>query len=190
MSSKKQRGRLFILSGPSGAGKGTLRTRALNNIKDLIYSISCTTREPRTGETDGIEYRFISENEFKAKINSKMFLEYANVHGKFYGTLREDVERELNAGRDVMLEIDVQGAEQVKNIINDAVLIFISPPSPEVLEKRLRNRGTEDEKTLSLRLKNALDEMKKAEIYNHVIINNDLNAASEELRNIILSYRK
>lgn len=189
MSSKK-RGRLFILSGPSGAGKGTLRAHALNNVKDLVYSISCTTRKPRAGETDGVEYRFISENEFKSRINAGKFLEYALVHGCYYGTLKDDVERELDAGRDVLLEIDVQGAEQIKNIVNDAISIFIAPPSLEILEQRLRLRGTEDEKTLELRLKNASDEMSKASKYEHVIINNTLDTAADELKKIILDYRK
>ena len=184
-----KRGKLFILSGPSGAGKGTLRERALKNVEDLVYSISCTTRQPRAGETNGVEYRFISLQDFEERIKLNKFLEYANVHGCYYGTLRADVERELDAGRDVLLEIDVQGAEQVKNILHDAILIFIMPPSREILEARLRARGTESEDVLQVRLKNAELEMSRAGNYNHVIINNDLELAAKELKEIILSYR-
>ena len=187
MSSK--RGKLFILSGPSGAGKGTLRAIALSDVKNLVYSISCTTRPPRAGETNGVEYRFISKGDFENKINLNEFLEYANVHGCYYGTLRDDVERELEAGNDVLLEIDVQGAEQVKNILSEAVLIFIMPPSREILESRLRARGTESEEILKIRLNNAVDEMSKAASYKHVIINDELDRAAQELREIILSYR-
>ena len=185
-----KRGRLFVLSGPSGVGKGTLRERALNDMEDLTYSISCTTREPRPGERDGVEYRFISESDFEDRVKRGMFLEHARVHGASYGTLREDVERELNAGRDVLLEIDVQGALQVRDALPGAVLLFIAPPSLEELERRLRERGTEDEEKLRVRLGNAARELAQKEKYDHIIVNDDLDAASSELREIILNYRK
>ncbi len=180
-------GKLFVLSGPSGAGKGTLREHALKNIPDLVYSISCTTREPRAGETDGIEYRFITPEKFEAGIKSNAFLEYAYVHGHYYGTLKNDVVNELNQGRNVLLEIDVQGALQVRNKMPDAVLIFIAPPSIEELKKRLTARNTESPESLKLRLSNALKELELQSEYNYVIVNDNLNIASQELRNIFTS---
>ncbi|MCR4818757.1 MAG: guanylate kinase [Fretibacterium sp.] len=183
------RGRLFILSGPSGVGKGTLRKRALNDIKDLVYSISCTTRRPRPEEQDGVDYRFISSEDFEERVKQGAFLEYAHVHDACYGTLREDVERELSAGRDVLLEIDVQGALQVRRRVPGAVSVFVSPPSLEELEHRLRERGTEDDAKLRLRLKNAAAELRRAGEYDHVVVNGDLDEAASALRKIILDYR-
>ena len=185
-----RRGRLFILSGPSGVGKGTLRERALNGIDDLAYSISCTTRRPRPGETDGVEYRFISDADFEARVQAGLFLEHAQVHDARYGTLREDVERELEAGRDVLLEIDVQGAMQVRRRLPDAVSIFVAPPSIEELERRLRERGTEDDEGLKLRLSNAVSELEGAAEYDRVIVNDDLEEAAADLKQIVMEYRK
>lgn len=183
------RGRLFILSGPSGVGKGTLRKALFQALPDLVYSISCTTRLPRPGEIDGLDYRFLSPEAFHDLVEADAFLEEACVHGHRYGTLREDVLRELQSGRDVVLEIDVQGARQVKRRLAEAVLLFVRPPSGEELERRLRSRGTEDEASLSLRLKNAEKEMAVAEIYDHVVVNDDLEKALQELKALILSYR-
>ena len=179
-------GRLFVLSGPSGVGKGTLRERALNDVPNLVYSISCTTRNPRDGETDGVEYRFISHEKFKEDISQGLFLEYAHVHEDYYGTLKADVVRELEAGHDVLLEIDVQGALQVREKMPDAVLIFVAPPSVEVLERRLRGRGTEAQGSLNVRLENALKELALKDKYDYIIVNDDLESACEELRKIIL----
>jgi guanylate kinase len=187
---EERRGRLFVLAGPSGVGKGTLRLRALSGIGNLIYSISCTTRKPRDGERDGVDYHFITEEDFKDRVARGLFLEYAIVHSDCYGTLRKDVTRETEAGRDVLLEIDVQGAGQVKRLLPESVLIFIAPPSLEVLERRLRQRRTESEEQIRLRLGNAKKEMEQAADYDRVIINGDLERASEELRNLILSYRE
>ncbi|MCR5346470.1 MAG: guanylate kinase [Fretibacterium sp.] len=183
------RGRLFILSGPSGVGKGTLRKRALNDIEDLVYSISCTTRRPRPEEQDGVDYRFISGEDFEERVKQGAFLEYAHVHDACYGTLREDVERELSAGHDVLLEIDVQGALQVRRRVPGAVSVFVSPPSLEELEHRLRGRGTEDDAELQLRLKNAAAELRQAEEYDHIVVNGDLDEAAAALRRLILNYR-
>ena len=185
-----RRGRLFILSGPSGVGKGTLRERVLNDVEGLVYSISCTTRKPRPGETDGVEYRFISDEEFESRAQGGLFLEHARVHDARYGTLREDVERELNAGRDVLLEIDVQGARQVRGLLPDAVAVFIAPPSIDELARRLRERHTESERELELRLGNAEAELRQEGSYDHVVVNDDVDRAAEALREIILSYRK
>ncbi|MBQ6774157.1 MAG: guanylate kinase [Synergistaceae bacterium] len=186
-SSKHRVGSLFVLSGPSGVGKGTLREHALNNIANLVYSISCTTRQPRPGETDGVEYRFISHEKFKQDISENLFLEYAHVHNDYYGTLKADVESALNSGHDVLLEIDVQGALQVREKMPQAVLIFIAPPSVQELERRLTKRNTESQEVIRTRLNNALRELELQDKYNHVIINDDLERASQELRNIIMN---
>ena len=180
-------GKLFVISGPSGVGKGTLRENALKNIKNLVYSISCTTRQPRTGETDGVEYRFMTHEKFQNGISEGLFLEYANVHGQFYGTLKSDVEKQLELGNSVLLEIDVQGALQVREKIHDAILIFIAPPSIQELEKRLVNRHTENSEIIKLRLKNALSELALKDKYDYLIVNSDLETASKELKNIVQS---
>ncbi|MDR1875420.1 MAG: guanylate kinase [Synergistaceae bacterium] len=185
----KCRGRLFVLAGPSGVGKGTLRARVLSDIDNLVYSISCTTRAPREGEREGVDYRFISKEEFMNRERQNLFLEHAAVHGNFYGTLREDVEREMEAGHDVLLEIDVQGARQIRELLPESVLIFIAPPSAAVLEERLRRRRTESEEQIALRLENAKKEMEQSSDYSHVVLNDTLERASEALRGIVLSYR-
>ncbi len=177
-------GKLFVLSGPSGAGKGTLREHALNDIPNLKYSISCTTRHPRDGETDGVEYRFITREKFKEGISQNLFLEYAHVHEDFYGTLKQDVVNELNAGKNVLLEIDIQGALQVKAKMPEALLVFVDVPSVEELERRLRNRHTESEESLRVRLKNAIIEREQKDKYDYVIVNDDLENACKELREI------
>ena len=184
---RMKRGKLFVLSGPSGVGKGTLREHALNNAPNLKYSISCTTRKPREGETDGIEYRFIERTKFQEYISQGLFLEYAHVHEDYYGTLKRDVMSELESGHDVLLEIDVQGALQVKEKLPEAVLIFVAPPSVEVLTQRLKGRGTENAESLNVRLSNALKEIALKDKYDYVIVNDDLNSACNELRKIILS---
>jgi guanylate kinase len=189
LGEKGRKGRLFVLTGPSGVGKGTLRARAFSDIKDLVYSISCTTRKPRGGERDGVDYHFVTREDFQDRVARGMFLEHAAVHEDLYGTLREDVVRETDAGRDVLLEIDVQGARQIRKLVPDSVLVFIAPPSLDVLELRLRRRGTESEEQIALRLDNAQKEMKEAGGYDHVILNDDLKQASEELRGVISSYR-
>ena len=180
-------GKLFVLSGPSGAGKGTLRENALNDIPDLVYSISCTTRRPRSGEIDGVHYRFITHEDFNAKIAQGLFLEYAHVHDDMYGTLKADVMRELEAGKNVLLEIDVQGALQVKEKIPQAVLVFVDVPNIEELERRLRGRHTESEAALRVRLANAESERRLKDRYDYVIVNDELDSACSELRKIIVS---
>ena len=176
-----------MLSGPSGAGKGTLREHALDDLPDLVYSISCTTRQPREGEVDGVHYRFITHEEFESRIARGLFLEYAHVHDDMYGTLKADVMRELEAGRNVLLEIDVQGALQVRKQIPEAVLVFVDVPDIQELERRLRGRHTESEAALRVRLANALHERELKGEYDYVIVNDDLDAACAELRKIIAS---
>ena len=180
-------GKLFVLSGPSGAGKGTLRAKALSDIPNLVYSISCTTRQPRPGETDGKEYRFITHEKFTEDISQNLFLEYAHVHDDMYGTLKADVVRELESGNNVLLEIDVQGALQVREKMPGAILVFVDVPSVQELERRLRERHTETEDALNVRLKNALKELELKTEYDYVVVNDDLDTASRELREIITS---
>ena len=187
MSNEKiKNGKLFVISGPSGAGKGTLREKALSDVENLVYSISCTTRKPREGETDGVQYRFITHEKFEEDIKKNLFLEYAHVHADYYGTLKADVIKELESGKNVLLEIDVQGALQVREKIKEAILIFIAPPSLEELEKRLRERHSETEENLKLRLSNAKKELELKNKYDYVIINDDLEKAASELRNLIV----
>ncbi len=176
-----------MLSGPSGAGKGTLREHALQDIPNLVYSISCTTRRPRPGELDGREYRFITHEQFTAWVEQGRFLEYAHVHDDMYGTLKADVIRELEAGRNVLLEIDVQGALQVRDKMPDALLVFVDVPSIGELERRLRDRHTETEAALQVRLANAVRERELKREYDYVVVNDDLDAACRELREIITS---
>ena len=183
----KMTGKLFILSGPSGVGKGTLRENALKNFSNLVYSISCTTREPREGETNGVEYRFISRDEFEQGINNNLFLEYARVHENYYGTLKSDVIQELDAGKNVLLEIDVQGALQVREKMNDSILIFIAPPSIEELSRRLINRNTESQHDLNIRLANAKRELELANKYDYIVVNDDLDSASRKLQEIFIN---
>lgn len=189
MTMKNKKGTLFVFSGPSGVGKGTLVSRLFSEMEGLSYSVSCTTRKPREGERDGVEYRFVSEEDFKRHIQAGDFLEWASVHGHHYGTLRSDVQRVLDQGHDIVLEIDVQGALQVKEKIPEAVTIFIAPPSPQVLEKRLRNRGTEDEQELRIRLANAEREMEQKSKYDFCVINDNLAEAVEELKQVIRGQR-
>ena len=187
---KRNRGSLFVLSGPSGAGKGTLRKKIFESLKDIEFSVSCTTRCPRKGEVDAVDYRFLEKNEFDRLSREGAFLESAEVHGEWYGTLTRDVESVMDSGRDILLEIDVQGALQIKKKIPESILLFVSPPSMEVLERRLRERGTESEDRLQLRLRNARREIAQSDLYDHVVVNDSAGQASEELKNIILGYRK
>ena len=186
---KNRQGVLFVLSGPSGAGKGTLRARLFEMIRGLHYSISCTTREPREGEVDGVDYRFISDAQFDRHIAQGDFLEYAHVHGHRYGTLLSDVLAVLNRGEDLFLEIDVQGALQVKEKLPQAVMLFVVPPSLEVLERRLRSRNTETEEELQLRLHNAIAEMEKRDRYEFVVVNDNADDAARQLCDFVQKYR-
>jgi guanylate kinase len=181
---------VFIISAPSGAGKTTLLRAALERLADLCYSVSFTTRAPRTGEVNGRDYVFISPDEFEEGIRTDRWAEWAQVHGNYYGTSAEVLSRALAGGRDILLDIDVQGARQICKRFPQSVTIFIMPPSLDILEARLRSRGTDREESIALRLRNAREEMNQKDMYRHVIVNDDLHTAERELLAIIGSYRK
>ena len=175
------RGILFVVSSPSGGGKGTLVQRALDKVPNLSYSVSCTTRAPRPGEVDGREYFFVTTEKFREMIAAGKFLEWAEVHGKLYGTTREQVSNEISAGRDIILEVDVQGAASVRALLPDSVSIFILPPSFEVLRQRLQARGTDSPDELDLRLRNAPTELQDYSAFQYVIINDEVDRAAAEM---------
>ena len=177
--------RLFVISGPSGAGKGTLVKGLMSVRKDLWLSVSATTRLPRPGEVDGETYFFLSREEFDRRIEAGDFLEWADVHGNRYGTLRSAVEERLESGFSVILEIDVQGALIVQDSYPEACLIFIKPPSFEELRNRLIGRGTESEEQVELRLANAKMEMELEDCYNYSVINDEIDLAVSELNSIV-----
>lgn len=169
-------------------GKGTLVALLRERMSCLGLTVSATTREPRTGETDGVSYHFMSDAEFDRRLADGEFLEWAWVHGHRYGTLRSEVERVLAGGESVVLEIDVQGGLAVRAAMPEAVLVFIEPPSMEELERRLRGRGTEDEEQVRLRLANARSEMAHAADYDARVVNDDLERACSELEELIRTY--
>ena len=179
------KGHLFILSGPAGVGKGTLRKRLFERVPGLVFSVSCTTRPRRPREAEAKDYFFVDKEEFGRLITKGAFLEWAEVHGNYYGTRRADVETCLDLGCDMVLEIDVQGARQIKEKMPDAIPIFITVSSPDELEARLKKRGTESPDQLLLRMRNATVEMKHAKEYDHVIVNDDFERAADELVSIV-----
>ena len=180
-------GTLFILSGPSGVGKGTLR-KAVMELGNINFAVSCTTRPPREGEIDGIDYRFISMEEFNKMLDESMFLEHAYVHDYMYGTLLSDVEKALKSGEDMIIEIDVQGAFQVKRRM-DCISVFVLPPSMKDLDDRLRSRKSESDERIELRLKNAEYEISRSEEFDYCIVNDSLDRAVYELKSIITNCR-
>ena len=181
---------LFVISGPSGAGKGTLVALLRERHPGLGLTVSATTREPREGEVDGKSYYFLSDDEFKRRVDADEFVEWAEVHGHAYGTLASEVSSKLASGSSLVLEIDVQGAFQVKERFPDAVLVFIMPPSLEVLSERLRGRGTETAESIELRLANAEREMALADRYDDVVVNDDLDRACDELLAVIEKHER
>ncbi|MBY4797961.1 guanylate kinase [Collinsella sp. AGMB00827] len=188
MSSRASK--LFVISGPSGTGKGTLVASARKRLPHLGLTVSATTRSPRTGESDGKNYYFLSEEEFSHRVESGAFLEWAYVHGNRYGTLISEVEAKLARGHSLILEIDVQGALAVKERFPDAVLVFIEPPSLEVLRERLSGRGTEAAPELEQRLSDAKHELELACHYDARIVNDDLSRATDELVELIGVYER
>lgn len=179
------KGLLVVLSGPSGAGKGTVCKALLTRHPEVALSISCTTRSPRNNEKEGVNYFFKSEEEFKDLIRQDEFLEHACVYGNYYGTPKSFVAQKLEEGSDVMLEIDVQGALRAKKIFPDGILIFLVPPSMEELERRIRGRGTESEEQIQTRLGKAKSEMEQVERYDYVIVNDHIERVVDEIESII-----
>lgn len=180
-------GRLFIISAPSGAGKTTLCKAIRSRFPDLRYSVSYTTRAPRTGEQDGQDYFFISTEEFKNNIQRNTWAEWAEVHDHFYGTSAEYIDRHLAQNHDILLDIDVNGARQILARYPGSISIFIMPPTFETLEQRLIKRGTDSAQTIARRLKNAETEIAQKGLYKHIIINDRLSDAVEALARIIRS---
>lgn len=180
-----RKGKFIIISGPSGVGKGTICERLIKEL-NAWYSVSMTTRGIRDGEVDGVNYYFISKDEFKKRIDEGKLLEYNIYNDNYYGTPKDKVLEKLESGIDVFLEIDVNGAKNIKKKFDDAVLIYISPPSIDELRERLLNRGTEDLETIENRLRIASDELKQIDFYDYVVVNDDLEKAILTVKNIIL----
>lgn len=177
-------GKLYVVSGPSGAGKSTV-CKEVRKILGINLSVSATSRSPREGEKDGVDYYFLTVKEFEDKIKNDEFLEYAKVHNNYYGTLKSEVEKRLENAEKIILEIDVQGGIQVKEKFPDARLIFFKTPTKEDLEKRLRGRQTDSEETIALRLKNSLKELEYEGKYEFVVINEEIEQACRDLIDII-----
>ena len=183
-------GRLFIVSAPSGAGKSTLCRILLERLPGLRYSISATTRTPRKGERDGVDYRFTDVATFKAGIQAKRWAEWAEVHGNYYGTSADFIDRERAAGHDVLLDIDVQGAAQLRIAYPDAITIFIMPPSSAVLRQRMEQRGADPPEIIDRRMANAEKEMAQRNTYRHIIVNDRLEAAADALISIVRGHQQ
>ena len=179
------KGLLITVSGPSGSGKGTVLSELIKKHDDIKISVSMTTRQKRNGEIDGTSYYFVNRDYFEKKIKENGMLEYAEYAGNYYGTPKEPVDEMLKAGKAVILEIDVQGADKIKEIYPDVIRIFIMPPSASVLERRLRGRNTEDEETINHRLVIAKGEMKMASEYDFIVINDELDSAVKDIEIII-----
>jgi guanylate kinase len=178
--------KLIVISAPSGAGKTTLCAQLLKEIPTLVLSISCTTRAPRGNEKHGHEYFFLTLEDFQAKIQSQAFAEWAEVHGNYYGTLKATIEENLSKGKSVLLDIDVQGADLLRKSFSGRVAtIFISPPNLEELERRLRARGTDSEESIQKRLKNAAREMKEAQRFDLVLVNDSFDHAYTQLKQFV-----
>lgn len=179
--------KVFVITGPSGVGKGTLIRELLRSVPDLELSVSATTRAPREGEENGRDYHFLTPEEFERRVEEKDFLEFATYSGNRYGTLRSEVERCLDTGRSVVLEIEVQGAQQVRAAKPDSVQIFIAPPDPAVLRERLLGRGTDSTDAIDERLKVAEQELAAQDDFDHQIVNDDISRASDELVAVVRS---
>ena len=183
------KGNIFIVSAPSGAGKTTLCRRLVETTPNIVHSISYTTREPRPGEVDGRDYFFIDKKRFIEMVRDDEFIEWAEVHGNLYGTSRARILEKIDSNIDVILDIDVQGAAQIRQKNIDATFIFVLPPSLNVLKERLRNRRTDTEEVIQKRLKNAIDEIRAYKEYDYIIVNDKLDEALMYLRSIVLAKR-
>ncbi len=189
MNQAAEQGTLYVISAPSGAGKTSLVAAMLEQDAQLCVSVSHTTRPMRAGEQDGINYHFVSRDDFEAMIGRGDFLEHADVFGNYYGTSQVWVKQTLAGGQDVILEIDWQGAEQVRHLMPDCVSIFIVPPSPEALRKRLNGRGTDASEVVERRLNEAADECSHAVEFEYLVVNDDFNVALDDLLSIVRCHR-
>lgn len=183
------KGTLFVITGPSGAGKGTVLKQVIQSLDQLYFSVSATTRAPREGEVDGVHYHFLTRERFEQLIEADRFLEYARYAENYYGTPLDPVEEHLAQGHDVILEIELQGALQVKKRLPQAVLVFIAPPSFEELENRLRGRGTEQEEVILKRLAIAREECAHMDEFRYIVVNDEVTSAADRLRAVMLSHR-
>lgn len=186
---KKKRGLLIVVSGPSGAGKGTVLAHAIRKYPNLRYSVSVTTRDPRPGEKEGVNYFFRSLEEYQKMLDQNAFLEHQCVYGNCYGTPKKEVVAMLDEGFDVVLEIDVKGALDVKNKYPAAVMIFLSPASRKTIEERLRARSTESEEQLNLRIESAIGEIKQAVFYDYIVLNEDAEKGAQDIISIICAQK-
>ncbi|RBP39181.1 guanylate kinase [Garciella nitratireducens] len=182
-----KKGLLIVISGPSGAGKGTVCKALLKEVRNLNISVSMTTRKPRIGEIEGVNYYFVQENEFKKMIKEGELLEYAKVYDNYYGTPKNKVLEKLKHGEDVILEIDIQGALKVKSQFPEGVFIFIVPPSMEELKNRIKKRGTETEEEVTKRFQSSYKEINYISKYNYIVINDDIEKAVERIKSIIIA---
>jgi guanylate kinase len=178
-------GKVVVITGPSGVGKGTLISKLLEAVPELELSVSATTREPREGEQDGRDYHFLTAEEFERRVEAGDFLEHAEYAGHRYGTLRDAVEARLREGQSVVLEIEVQGARQVRDAMPEAVLIFIAPPDPAALRERLEGRGTDSAEAVERRLKTAEVELEAQDEFPHVVVNDEVQKSASELESLV-----
>jgi guanylate kinase len=187
--SELQKGHLFVITAPSGTGKSTIIEMVRGNLGEVYYSISHTTRAPREGEVNGVHYHFVSRQAFEKMIQAGEFIEWAVVYDQLYGTSASAVESALSSGKDILLDLDIQGALEVKRQFSESTLIFIFPPSLEVLKERLQNRSMRDNTNIELRMKRAEEEISKCKDYDFLIVNNDLEQSVKEVEAIIISQR-
>ena len=186
---KRTRGLLYVVSAPSGAGKTSLCRAITDTLENLTHSISYTTRKPRNGEIDGRDYHFVSQDRFQSMIHAGDFAEWAEVHSNLYGTSRRMLDDMISKGIDIILDIDTQGAKQIKRKFNSAAFIFIMPPSLDILEERLRNRKSDREDEIKKRMSRAREEIKDYALYDYIVVNRDFERALTELRSVVIAER-